>query len=592
MKKFFNYTFYASLLIIGLTFTSCQDEFEKLPEEEAQQEAIAANSTTAKLIENTSSNDGSFDNIVDESSCFNIKFPYAVKVNGFELTINSHEDLNAIEEVFDALEDDEDILDIIFPITISLADYAEITINGIEDLRELAQECKEGGGDDDIECIDFVYPITLYTFDLNNEETGNVSVESDKDLRLFFAGLDDDDLISMDFPVTLKLYDGSTMVVDSNAELANAIENAKEMCDEDDDNDYNDDDFTQERLENYLVECPWLIHEVKRENQMQTDQYIDYVMNFTEDGAVKIVDREGNMLNGTWSTRVAEHRVLLKLEFDELVDFTLEWYVYEIGEGKIKLYAGDGNRIIMHKGCDIVNDDPNTLREILKECSWVIKKVYNQDEEIKRLFGFEFKFMAEGVVTLSNGDYVSEGSWEITANEQGRLVMAITMGEEPGVSFSWPLSELRNDRLKFEIPEIDYALVLQRDCDGNDDGDVPEIRNIMMGGEWMAALMSADGTDNTNNLAGFTFSFDPDHMASAILDETGPSYPGSWRVLRNSDGHLKVYLNFGDAEPLVEVTDHWKVISVTADRIELKSYSNDYTMAEADATKTLVFEKK
>jgi hypothetical protein len=592
MKKFFNYTFYVSLLLIGLTFTSCQEEFEPLPEEGVEQEAIAANSTTAKLIENTSSNDGSFDNIVDESSCFNIKFPYAVKVNGVELTINSPVDLEAIEEILDALEDDEDVLDIIFPITISMADYAEITINGIDDLRELAQECKEGGDDDDIECIDFVYPITLYTFDINNEETGNVSVESDKELRKFFAGLDENDLISIDFPVTLKLYDGTTMVVDSNAELANAIENAKELCDEDDDNDHNDDDFTQERLENYLVECPWLIHEVKRENQLQTDQYIDYVMNFMEDGAVKIFDREGNMLNGTWSTRVADHKVLLKLEFDQLVDFTLEWYVYEIGEGKIKLYAGDGNRIIMHMGCDIINDDPNTLREILKECSWVIKKVYNQGEEIKRLLGFEFKFMPEGVITLSNGDYISQGTWEITTNEQGRLVMAITMGEEPGISFSWPLSELRHDRLKFEIPEIGYKLVLQRDCEGNDDGDVPEIRNIMMGGDWMAALMSADGTDITNNLEGFTFSFDPEHMASATLGETGPSYPGTWRVLRNSDGHLKVYLNFGDEEPLVDVTDHWKVIMVSADRIELKNYSDDYNSAGGYVEKTLVFEKK
>ena len=595
MKKFFNYAFYASLLIIGLTFTSCQDEFEKLPEEEAQQEAIAANSTTAKLIENTSSNDGSFDNIVDESSCFNIRFPYAVKVNGFELTINSHEDLDEIEVIFDAFEEaaqQEAILDIIFPITISLADYAEITINGIEDLRALAQECKEGGDDDDIECIDFVYPITLYTFDLNNEETGNVAVEGDKDLRLFFAGLDGNDLISMEFPVTLKLYDGSTMVVYSNAELANAIENAKELCDEDDDNDHNDDDFTQERLENYLVECPWLIHEVKRDNQLQTDQYIDYVMNFTEDGAVKVVDRQGNMLNGTWSTRVSEYRVLLKLEFTELVDFTLEWYVYEIGEGKIKLYAGDGNRIIMHMGCDIINDDPNTLREILKECSWVIKKVYNQGEEIRRLLGFEFKFMPEGVVTLSNGDYISEGSWEITTNEQGRLVMAITMGDEPGVSFSWPLSELRHDRLKFEIPGTEYELILQRDCEGNDDGDVPEIRNILMGGEWMAALTNVDGVDSINNLAGFTFAFEPEHMVVATSGDMGPSYPGTWRILRNSDDHLKVYLNFGDAGPLVEVTDHWKVYSVSADKIVLKSYSDDYSVAGGDAIKTLVFEKK
>ena len=90
MKKFFNYAFYTSLVMLALTFTSCQDEFEKLPEDEAQTEAISATSTTAKLIENTTSNDGSFDNIVDESSCFNVKFPYTVEVNGLEVTINSY----------------------------------------------------------------------------------------------------------------------------------------------------------------------------------------------------------------------------------------------------------------------------------------------------------------------------------------------------------------------------------------------------------------------------------------------------------------------------------------------------------------------
>ena len=227
-----------------------------------------------------------------------------------------------------------------------------------------------------------------------------------------------------------------------------------------------------------------------------------------------------------------------------MVDFALEWYVYEIGEGKIKLYAGEGNRIIMHMGCDIIDKDPNTLREILKECSWVIKKVFHDGEEIRRLLGFEFKFMAEGVVTLSNGDVVSQGSWEITANNQGRLVMAITMGEEPGVSFEWPLSELRNDRLVFEIPEVNYELVLQRDCEGNDDGDVPEIRNILMGGEWLAAMKSADGTDITGELEGFTFGFDPERVATATLGETGPSYPGVWRVLRNSEGLLKIVPKF------------------------------------------------
>ena len=577
MKKFFNYAFYASLLIIGLTFTSCQDEFEKLPEDEAQQEAITANSTTAKLIENTSSNDGSFDNIVDESSCFNIKFPYAVKVNGFELTINSPADLDTIEEIFDALEEDEDILDIIFPVTISLADYAEITINGIEDLRALAQECTEGGDDDDIECIDFVYPIEMYTFDLNNEETGNVSIEGDRDLRKFFAGLDENDLISIDFPVTLKLYDGTTMVVDSNAELANAIENAKDLCDEDDDNDYNDDDFTQERLENYLVECPWLIHEVKRNNQLQTDQYIDYVMNFRIDGDAKlvtIVNRAGIVYNGTWSTRVAEHKVLLELKFDELVDFTLEWYVYEIGEGKIKLYADDGNKIIMHMGCDIINDDPNTLREILAECSWIIKRVFNEGQEIKRLLGFEFNFEAGGVVTLSNGDVVSQGSWEITTNEQGRLVMAITMGDEPGVSFSWPLSELRQERLKFEIPGTDYELVLERNCDNDDtDEDVTWIRGLFNNTQWELALFSQN-QDPLTAYGGYTYEFGMDGTITVLeMDmnmELQEISTGKWYVYRNSDNKLEMIIRFGSESNFYPLGNDYIILEVEENRLELK----------------------
>lgn len=577
MKKFFNYAFYSSLLVLALTFTSCQEEFEPLPEDEAQEEAINASSSTAKLIEDTCSNDGSFDNIVDESSCFNINFPYTVKVNGVELTIESIENLDMIEDIFDALEEDEDVLDIIFPITITMADYSEITINGIEDLRALAKECKEGGDDDDIECIDFVYPITLYTFDLNNEETGNVTVESDKDLRRFFAGLDNNDLISMDFPVKLKLYDGTEMTVNSNAELAAAIENAKELCDEDDDNDHNDDDFDQERLNKYLVECPWLIHEVKRENQLQTAQYIDYVMNFTEDGAVKVVDREGNMLNGTWSTRVVEpYNVLLKLEFDELVDFTLEWFVYEIGEGKIKLHVSDGDRIIMYRGCDIINDDPNTLREVLKECSWIIKRVFNDGQEIKRLLGFEFNFEAEGVVTLSSGDVVSQGTWEITTNNQGRLVMAITMGDEPGVSFEWPLSDLRNDRLKFEIPGTDYELVLERNCDNDEnDEDVTWIRGLFNDTDWELALFSQNEDPLTEAYGDFIYKFGMDGSITVLDQDMLEVSTGKWYVYRNSDNKLEMIIRFGSGSNFQPLSNDYKILEVDENRIELKHENRD-----------------
>jgi hypothetical protein len=589
MKKYFKYSVYSTLLILALTFTSCQEEFEPLPQIDEQQ-TIMANSSTAKLVENTVSKDGSFDNIVDGASCFDIRFPYTVRVNGVELTIESEEGLQLIEDIFDEIEDDDDLLEIIFPVTIKLADYTELTINNLEELRELAAECKEGGDDDDIECIDFKYPITLYTFDINEVQTGNVVVESDEDLRKFFSGLDEDDLISIDFPVTLINHEGMEIVVDSNAELANALENAKEACDEDDDNDYNDDDFEDDRLDICLTACPWIVKEVERDSQNLTDQYFEYLMNFSEDGSVTVKDRNGNVINGEWSTRHTDQGTKLTLEFDVLVDFNLEWFVYEVGPHTIKLYTEGGNKIIMKQICVDDEAGPDTLREILKECSWIIKKVYNQGEEIERLIGYEFNFLPGGDVTLSSGDIVYQGSWEIAVNDEGRLVMAITMGEEPGVSFEWPLREMNNERLKFEVEEFGYELVLQRVCEDDQDGDVMEIRNILFGGEWMVALFEQGDMNITQEFAGYSFDFEPEHIVGATLGETGPTQMGLWRVIRNSEGKLKVYLNFGDGAPLGELTDDWQFVSINQGRLELKSIREDNASGE-EYIETLVFEK-
>lgn len=586
MKKLINNLLYAGLVVMALNFTSCQEEFEEVAGGN-DQETITANSSTAELIEKTSSNDGSFDNIVDGASCFALKFPYTVEVNGIQITIDSREDLHTIEDIFDEVDVDEDILDIIFPITITLADFTEIVIENKEQLRELAAQCIEGGGDDDIECIDFVYPITLFTFDINNQQTGEVSVNSDEELRKFFAGLEDNDLVSIQFPLTLKKFDGTEIVVDSNGELANALEMAKEECDEDDDDDFNDDDFDEERFDFCLTQCPWEVREVIRDNQSQTDQYLEYIMTFAEDGTVTVKDREGGVLNGTWASSFTERGPLLTLEFDTLVDFNLEWLVYEIGDHTIKLYSDDGNKIILKQLCE---DDPGevpgpeTLREILKECEWIIKKVKNQGEEIDRLLGFEFKFLPEGVVTLSNGITTSEGTWEIGYNNDQVLSLLITMGDEPGVSFEWPLRDLNNTRLRFEVEEIDYELVLLRVCDDNaGDGDVPEIRNIMMGGAWNVAMYKENDMDMTSEFAGMDFNFSTMHQVEVSVNDD-PIAAGVWRVLRNHDNELKFFLNFGDEAVLGELTDDWYINSVEANRIEL-------IHEDENSTDTLVFEK-
>ena len=196
MRNFTQILKFLGLIVAVLFMGSCQEEFEVV-DNGGEEQTLAAGSSTASLIINTAANDGSFDNIVDGASCFAVNFPYTVEVNGLEITIDSIEDLRLIEEIFDSIDVDDDILEIIFPITITLADYSQIVVENAEQLRELAAQCIEGGDDDDIECIDFVYPLTFFTFDVDNQQTGTVVVNNDEELRRFLDEREDDDLISL-----------------------------------------------------------------------------------------------------------------------------------------------------------------------------------------------------------------------------------------------------------------------------------------------------------------------------------------------------------------------------------------------------------
>ena len=691
MKKLYSNLFYVSFIIAALIFTGCQEEFEEIGGNE--EDTIEAGSTTASLIMNTSSNDGSYDNIVDESSCIAIQFPYTVEIAGIEINIDSIEDLRLIEEIFDEFDDDLDILEIVFPITIILSDFTEVKIENKEALRELVAECREGGDDDDIECIDFVYPITMFTFDVNQQVTDEVAVNSDREMRKFFKDRDPGELVSIGFPITLIKYDGTEIQVNSNAELARILEMAKDECDEDDDNDYNDDDFEEDRFVGYLTECPWELRDIRRLGVDQTGQYLELIFEFNEEGIVEVTGPLGNTTTGAWSFEFTHRGPKIEMEFEEYVDFNLTWFVYEIKEGRIKFYSDNDNRIIMKRKCDgfnkcnveavagslehclwriveatedynyevvidfsnknihaysenngtvvdegnwevtetglrfnalfaevagmigdwkivdcgegrikLMNDEgryyilekdcgfvipgPDALRELLAECEWIIKKVVAQGTEMDRLLGYEFQFLSTDVITLSNGTTTLEGVWQIGYNNENVLSLMISIMDEPDLSFEWPVAELRQDRLKFETIDIGYELLLQRVCGDNaNDADVLETRNIMMGGAWNVAFYKEGEVDSTATFTGYDFYFGDNHLVK-VDENDNPIIEGLWRVLRGHDHHLRYYLNFANDEVFGELTEDWKIVEVSANRIELK------VVIDANVYKTLVFEKQ
>lgn len=574
--KFFH-VFVLSLLMV---LFSCQEESEDVDMGSDDQERIEAGSATANLIINTTAQDGSFDNIVDQASCFAIQFPYTVEVAGIQITIDSLEDLRVIEEIFDEFDHDDDIVDIIFPITIIFPDFTELVIENKEQLREFAAECIEGGGDDDIECIDFVYPITLFTFDVNSQVASDIEIKNDRELRRFFANLEEGDLVSMEYPVTLKKFDGTEIVVENNAELAFALETARDECDEDDDDDFNDDDFDEEHFVEYLTECPWKLREMRRSGANQIGQYEGIFFDFTAEGIVTITAASGTLAMGEWVYEFTPNGVFVALTFSDFVDFNANWLVYEIDDRRIKFFTDNDNRLILKRFCEEdQNDDEGiidieTLTETIKQCEWLIKDLELQDEDVHRLLGFGLTFGEEGVTILSDGITEIEGSYEIGTNEQGKRSISLTFDMEGALTFVWPVTEIdgnslaETDWIRMYDETIGYKLVLEKFCEEDTNGDVAEIRNIMMGGLWNVTLYDDEGDNNTQDYAEMDFSFSMlNQMEVSVNDD--PITSGLWRVIRDTRDNLVFYLNLGDDGVLGELTEAWFVNEVSAERIEL-----------------------
>ncbi|NND88110.1 MAG: hypothetical protein HKM28_02560, partial [Flavobacteriaceae bacterium] len=102
-------------LSIFFVFTSCQQEEQEYIDEN-NEETLTANSNLVLLMTQTSQNDGSFDDILDDNSCASIVLPVTVIANGQEVVINDEDDYDIVEDIFDESSTDTDTLEIQFPI--------------------------------------------------------------------------------------------------------------------------------------------------------------------------------------------------------------------------------------------------------------------------------------------------------------------------------------------------------------------------------------------------------------------------------------------------------------------------------------------
>lgn len=334
-------------VVFLFVLTGCQEESEEITWPPPD-EVIAPNSQVKKLIQRIAFHDGSSDNILDYSNCSSVVLPVSVVVNGQQITINSEDDLKTVERIFDEMENDEDTLSIIFPITVILKDHDQLIINNQEELEEIIDQCTESGDDDDIECIDFKYSLTFSVYDSDNQLSEVITIEDDQQLFEFFKDLDSDLLVGFKFPITIVLSNGEEIAINDNDQLEDIVENAIDDCDEDDDNDYNDDDIDDSGLNAVLIVGEWKISSFIEETD-KTSEFASIRFTFNADGSALADDGE-SITGGIWESYGDNGILELELDFGEEIpfeDIMKEWELTDYNNSVIKLkHTSEENELL------------------------------------------------------------------------------------------------------------------------------------------------------------------------------------------------------------------------------------------------------
>ncbi len=571
------------ILILALTMISCREE-ESVFIEGPQEETLEANSNIAGLLQNTATKDGSDDNIIDNASCISIALPVTVIVDGLDIIVDSPEDFDTIEDIFDEFDDDEDILEIIFPITIVLSDFTELVINDLDELEDFADDCGgENEFDDDIECADIKYPVTASVFNSNNEVIDTITFNNDQDLYEFIDDLDEDDVVRVDFPITVILFDGTELQASNLNELENILDNAKDDCDEDDDNDFNDDDCdncTTDQLSEILVGCSdWSVDKLERNDQDLEDLYTSYRFNFASDGTLT-ADSSSESFSGTWETNGTGNNISVVINIPNLTDFNATWNLHEIeqdaSESDVDLRMGD-DRLRFESNCTGGGDnggvDDSSLVQVLTTGDWYVTNYFDDVDETALFDGLVFNFASDGTAMADDGSMTTNGTWSTSSGDETTLELNLNFGTAnpfDELEEDWDVLEATNDiiRLK-DISGGDGTtdfLTFERNPSSNGNGG-SDLSTVLVDGLWTVSSYLDDGNDETNDYNGFTFDFVAD---GSVIADNGSATNGTWA---GQNGDNKLVLDFGTVMPLDEFNDDWDVISVSDTQIELRDVS-------------------
>lgn len=324
---------FLKILVFALALTGCQREYEKIDEPDKSQAIRAGDNIVVQIIK-VVLKDGSYDNIIDRCSAISIKYPYSVLINDELYQINSLDDIETLYIDYFHYRDD---IEIQYPITVTYSDYSESVLYNSDDLEEIQEYYNENLVDDDIECIDFNYPIEITLYNPVYQKADYIIAKNDYMMYNTFRDLAEQ-IVEIEFPIEVTLSDGNQVTITDNIELENQIIITENDCDENDDVIFEDEDYPMKEI---LTSANWKVS-LFADTSDQTSSFSSYIIEFQSDFTM-VVTNNSETINGDWAFDIYDNVKILEIELDNnetpLVWLTNGWEILSTNNVEIQMQA-------------------------------------------------------------------------------------------------------------------------------------------------------------------------------------------------------------------------------------------------------------
>lgn len=328
-----NFKILLAIFVFIFSIISCQKEEIEIIENPVNFENLDPNSSLTNLICRVAQNPTSQDNIVDGSSCFSVQLPVTVIVNNQQITIANQTQYQTVQNAINAFSNDDDLVNFIYPITIKFQNFQTEIIPNKNKLDDALNRCGEDDDFDEIDCAKINYPITINTYNPNNQIANTVTIQSNSQLFNFLKSLSKSDIVAINYPISFTNPNNQIVTINNNSELQNAIEDAISSC--------NNSSGGSSPFATIIVSGSWKITYLYNKKINVTALYTGYNLSFNTVGIATAISNT-NTINGTWSTYIDNSQKKLSLDFDgsTLKDLEEDWKVIEYTQTAIRLRQG------------------------------------------------------------------------------------------------------------------------------------------------------------------------------------------------------------------------------------------------------------